>query len=550
MTIALRPLNTLDPEAVNQQLAETKQRIVEDNPTMDLRRGPFFDYLAYYHAMLAAGQQANIADYLSARSLLQIEADPTLADPALVDDVLSNYRLTRLAGSTATGDVTIIVSSNITVTIGVGTVFQGNGQLFTAAETFTAKADAAQINSSGDRLLIAVGNGRYAFTITVNAVAEGPASELNKDTTIIPTSLPSGYVTSFAASDFTGGVLSETNAALIERLQLGMATRDLSNRTTMTALLRNTPEFSRFVASSIVGYGDAEMLRDRHTIFPVSAGGRVDWYVRTQEKLLRSLVTAEGVLLAKFPDGSGTWQVTLDRDTAAGCYELANIRPAGTDPATFVGGFAVTSDVRGLDLTNLAFVPDLANAVEGTFSRYQTIVLQFLDTLTRTDELALGTTQRYDLELRSLPLIDQIQDMMSSRDIRHYGADCLLKAPIPCFVQIGLTIHKQSGATDPDLPAIKDAIAAAVNTTGFTGRLYASTLQDAIATYIQAPTATGNLDLLGRLLYPSLAVHWLRSAEVLSIPEDAANMVGARTVQYFTSPEEITITVQTSVPTG
>ncbi len=548
MVIALRDLTTLDPAAVLQAQDASTALIVENNPALDLRFGPLFEILVYWHSVLAAQQGANVADYQSGRSLLAIQADPALADPTLVDDVLSNFRVTRLEGTQAHGEVTIVVTGNTTVTIGVGAVFQAAGQQFTVDQTFTAKSDPAQINSPSDRLFTATADGRYAFTITVTAVLAGVAGKLTRNTTIVPSSLPPGYVTSFVTSDFAGGIDTETNDALIARLQQGVAARDLSSRSTMNALLRNTEATSGFIASSIVGYGDPEMLRDRHSIFPIASGGRVDWYVRTQLLLDRVTLTRTATLVTKNGDGFGTWQVTLPRDDSAGVYEVATVRPSGTVPGNVLGGFAITRDTRGLDLTGTGFVPDLATTIEGVFSRFQTITLQFVDTQINVDNTALGATRDYDLELARMPLIDVIQSLVSARDTRHSAADCLAKAPMPCFVQVALTVYKQSGALDPDLASMRDAIATAINNTGFTGRLYASTLQDAVAPYIQAPTALSRLDLLGRLRYPTLETRWLRSAEVLAVPQDPANMIGSRTVQFYTAPADVAITVATAIP--
>src|SRR4051812_47599303 len=98
MTIALRDLAALDATLVEQNLAQTVARLQEADPALDMRRGVLHDLLVYYHAVLAAQYDSNLADYQAARSLLQIEADPTLSDPTLVDDVLSNFGLYRKGG--------------------------------------------------------------------------------------------------------------------------------------------------------------------------------------------------------------------------------------------------------------------------------------------------------------------------------------------------------------------------------------------------------------------------------------------------------------------
>ena len=96
MTLALPDLDTLDATDVANNLATTVEAVTEDNTDLDLRPGVLFSILAYYHSLLATQEQALINLYLSARSLLDIEANPALADPTLVDAVISNYNLTRL----------------------------------------------------------------------------------------------------------------------------------------------------------------------------------------------------------------------------------------------------------------------------------------------------------------------------------------------------------------------------------------------------------------------------------------------------------------------
>jgi hypothetical protein len=88
----------------------------------------------------------------------------------------------------------------------------------------------------------------------------------------VPVAVPTAFVTAFAANDFAGGRLTESNAELVDRLQEGIAAKALSNRVNMSAALRAEDAFSRVVATSIVGYGDAELVRAFHTVLPVALG--------------------------------------------------------------------------------------------------------------------------------------------------------------------------------------------------------------------------------------------------------------------------------------
>lgn len=156
----LTQLNNTDVNATLDRLATQLQEL---NPDLDLRRGVFKDTVAYYHAILETAIRTNLERYQSARSLQQIEADPSLADDNVVNEVLSNWGITRKQGTLATGSVTIELSANQSVIIPSGLVFEANGLSFAATSTFTARTNPAQVSSPTDRLLVQLSNGNYAF---------------------------------------------------------------------------------------------------------------------------------------------------------------------------------------------------------------------------------------------------------------------------------------------------------------------------------------------------------------------------------------------------
>jgi len=548
--IELRPFSQLNPDDVAQQHAEALQRVQEDNPKLDLRRGVFADLLIYYHSILAGQGQMNIKDYWRARSLQAMEADPDLAtaDPDLVGDVISNFNVARQPGAKATGEVTIVVTDSITVTIGIGAVFEAQGLRFITTRVFTGKTS-GRIDDPGDRLLTQTADGNWAFTIEVQAEQEGEQYQIKKDTLIVPLVLPLNYRTSFAANDFEGGYQAETNQDLLLRLQEGVAARGLGGRINQTATLRAVEDFSRVIAVSVVGYGDAEMLRDKHWVFPISGGGRVDWYVRSQEEVFRKKLLKEATLISKTDSGVGTWQVSIGRDEAPGYYEIDNIRPK--DSGNAVGGFEILTDERVADLTGPGFVPDvLADSDEWVYTRFQAGVVQFVDTVQSAAALALGAKREYELEARCLPLVAEIQDTFSTPDSRPKPYDLLVKAPVPCFLNLTFTVYKRSGEADPDLAAMKTALCTEVNSVGFIGRLFASQLHDVIHAYLRNDQTASAIDMFGRIRYPSGEPEYVRDSEKLEVPDDPVALVSARTVQFFISPEDISISVETSVPSS
>ncbi len=545
MPIEIASLDALPVEDVQQNLAEAAQRVQEAFPDIDVRRGVFHDLVLMPEAALSTQRQVNFQRYQSAQSLLDITADPSLADDGVVEKVLSNYRLTRGEGSSARGTVTIVLSTAISVTIASGAVFEADGKQYTADAAYTAKAEAELLNSAADRLLTQLDDGNWAFTIDVTAAETGTAYLLKKDALLVPAAFPQSYVTSYATNDFVDGLDAENNTELVERLQQGIAARAPSNRVNMQAMLRAEAQFARVIRSSIVGAGDEEMLRDQHTIFPTSLGGRADWYIRTDQRAIQLTLRKEATLLSKATAGA-TWQVEIGRDEAPGFYEVTSVRP--TDANGLSGTFEVVSDVRGTDLTGDGFVPDIATVAEGAFTRFQTAIIRFLDTLTDVTAITVGDAKDFDVTVRVQPLIAELQDFVSDFDVRSYGADVLVKAPVPCFMTVAFAVDKTRKQTDPDVTAIQAAVAAEVNNTDFNGRLYASQLLDVIQGFLPDGMSAGAVDMFGRLRWPSGATHYVRSSEVLVIESENGEMVSPRTVQFFLDAADVTIDVRTEIP--
>ena len=548
MAVTPKALDALDATLVTSAINEVVQRIQEDNPTLDVSRGVFYELLIYYHSLLATRQDTLINDYRRARSLLALEQDPDLADTDLVNDVLSNFRLDRKAGTLARGTIAIILSDDITVTFGRGSIFEARGLQYTTTEVYTAKAQAAQINTTTDRLITATADGRFMFTLEVEAAAEGANYNFDKGTLIVPSAPPPTYVTSYATIDFTSGIAAETNTEVLKRLQEGIAAKTLSNRVNMAAFLRGVEAYSRVVGMSIIGYGDAEMLRDKHSIFPVAYGGRVDWYVRSENLPTTVQLTRTATRLAEDNNAAPVWQIALDRDAAPGFYEVRAVRPKGT--SSISGTLPILSDTRSYDLTTTDFVPDIISAEEAAYSRYQTAILKFRDTTQSISAYSFGATLEYDVDVTYMPLIADIQTTVSSRDVRHYGADCLVKAPIPCFVQISFIIYKQANEATPDSAAIQLAVSTAINAIGFVGRIYASKIQDAIHGYLAANSSVGSIDIFGRIRYPDGTTQYIRGPELIQVPTDTAKMVSHRTVQFFCRPEDVFVNIETAIPEG
>jgi uncharacterized phage protein gp47/JayE len=547
MAIEVDSLSGLSTSLVEQTRDAAAELLQEYRPNVDVKRGVLFELLLHPQGIFQAQSQTNIARYKQARSLDAIMVDPTLADTGVVDEIASNYLLERLPGTKASGEIVVVVSLLQPVTFSAGTIFEADGQDFTITTAITAVTSTAEVQSPSDRVLSPLGNGNYTFSFPVTAVEEGEAGMIRKNALVVPEEQPLGYLTSYAESDFTGGRDAETNAQLMNRLLYGVAAKTFSGRVHMSAALRAETEFQSVIADSIIGFGDGEMLRDQHSIFPGSVGGRSDWYVRTQERVNNVGLTKTATLVEKTADGYGIWQFYLDRDDAPGFYDVSQI--VLTTATGIAGSYEVTADVRGADLAALdndEFLPDIdSDNYEAVYSRFQTAVIQFKDTDTDTADLVeLSATQSYSVTVRAMPLIADVQDWASDRGTRHFGSDVLIKAPVPCFLEVFFTVQLKSGQTTPDLDTIKTALAQGVNRYGFTGRLPASLLSDIVHDSLEGVSHLTAVDILGRIRRPDGTTRQLRTTETLVIPDEPASMVSARTTAFILAVDDISISTE------
>jgi hypothetical protein len=259
----------------------------------------------------------------------------------------------------------------------------------------------------------------------------------------------------------------------------------------------------------VLGCGDAEQQRDQHGLFPISGGGRIDIYCQThyaaqeKEHLLEAVYIGEGTIGTR-------WQVVLTRNTAPGFYEVGRIVKPLDKTST---GYEVVNDIRGWDLSEIEHVPDIVNTAESAYTRYQTAVIQFEDTDTVSTGLVVNQSRAYyTVTTVSLPLIDDVQDFLSGRDVRNRATDVLVKAAVPCFTKINFTVRKE-----------------------------ATTLAHR---YLSGRQAVSAIDMFGRIRRPDGGVQYIRDNTVLRIPDDPGRMVTGRTTVFLVGPDDISISVE------
>jgi hypothetical protein len=540
MALQIASLSELDATKVDAMFATFTQYMQERHPEVELTRGVFHDLVLYFNSALNAAVQENIERVRQSSSLLQISANPALAEPELVDQVLSNFNLARDNGQRAVGEATIVLNFSATTQISDNITFSVDGVDFRPTGTFIALPPGSAATSADEREMVVVGDGTYAVNILMQAVDIGVTGNIRRGATLVPDFVPNNMSAAFAAVDFVNGADPATNADYIAKLSAGLAAKTIGSRASYAATIRNQSAFANIPHLSILGCGDPEQQRDQHSLFPISGGGKVDIYCQTHYTAQEREHLLEAVYVGDGPNGT-IWQVTLDRNVAPGFYEISRIaQPLAVNNT----GYAVLEDIRGADLSAVDFAPDVANTEESAYTRYQTVIIRFEDTDTPATGLTPNVSRaRYSVATRGLPLIAEIQDFLSARDNRTKSADVLVKAAVPCFTKISFEIRKDAALTTIDTAAIKTAVVAAVRQIGFSGQLHASIISGVVHRYLTNRQAVSAVDMFGRIRRPDGTTAYIRDNTRLEIPNDPGRLVTGRTTAFLIGPEDISISI-------
>lgn len=527
-------LDQLDPNAVLQAESFLVAWLQESYPALDLSEGRVLrDVIIKKAAVLHALEATDLDKLRQSMSMVAISANPDLADPALVDAVLSNFNIVRDDGAEASGQVVIVIDNDLTTPVPVNTIFTSGGLTYTTGRSFVGVTTAeAVLDPSIHRLITPRTDGEFGFVIDVVATAPGEIYKLRRNT-VFPvdeiTPKPAGILQAYAAQDFTSGRNAQTNADLVAEFKEALSPKVFSGRTHIDSLLLSLlPDLK---ATSIVGFGDMEMLRDRHNIFAGSQGGKADIYARTQSFPQTIALTKSATLTNP---ATNELQISIERDDAPGFYAVEAVLPVGSTRDE--DSLQIVSDLRALDLTGTnVFVPQVKTMIEGAYSRYQTGILRFID-----PSYDANKPVQYQAYVKYMPGIDTLQDKANDRAVRNPSADYLVRAPIPAFCTVSLVV--QYVGDMPDMDAVKRAVADAINGLNFTmGRLPASIIHDAIHKVIghQGVLVVSPLDIICQIHKPGGDVTELRSENMITLPTLPAEAVTSRTTVFFASPEDI-----------
>lgn len=528
-----RGLDALDVTAVQQNLNIFKQMIREVHGKAAIDRGPFHDLILYYAAVFATRNQQAIADAMRSINLGRLMRDPDMVSAAAADRTLANWLVKRKIGTKAHGPVTILLNSSTGLILPVGFTVVSGDRKFKTETPYTVLRGGIPVHHS-DRIMTKHGRNQWSFTVPVVATVAGLAGNLRKGTKLsFDRSISSDIKRVYVAEDFVEGADEETNLQMTKRLGRSICGNVWSNRGTAEALISKLPSCDRVVGISIIGFGDPEMLRDKHSLWPGSSGGRVDVYVKTSGVVLRKEVTVKGLKIGENANGT-IWELKIPRSAAPGFFYITAVKRKDGNTCTLV------RSVRGVDVAGVADPPGIFNPEEAAYSSFQTCILQVAEmppTAHATAELLVT--------LRYMPGITEIQDYLLQHEICSPTSDILVKAPVPCFTSIDIAVQRYPDDGNVPVNAIREAVTKAINNTGFVGQLPASLIYNAAIPFLTGTMAIKTVSMVGKIRCPDGKIDTMQSNTLLTISSDAARMISGRTTAFFQDPADVRLTTVT-----
>ena len=542
MAIEFPSLTGLSQEKVEQARALLVQSLREKSPSLEFRRGVIHDIIIHLESVIHAAQETYADKLRKSGSIKEISADPSIADNTLVDAVLSNFLITRKVSNKSTGSIIIKITDPILLVVAQGSSFTYLGKSYSVTSSFATKINALDVSFPTDRLLNYTGDGYYSFTVDVQSDDVGEVFSLPQGSPLSPNFTVPGFISAHALNDFFSGKAEETNKELLLRLKDGITSDGFSNKSAIASLIKKNYPTVMDVAA--IGFGDPEQIR-YHGIMPISEGGKLDLYIKSEGIPANINIDVSAVLIGFRVEGE-IWQASIPASKAYNFYDIVRVVKKAEE-ANFgvANGYGVLSISRSYDVTSSGdkFVPEIEKPAEGSFSKYQTATVTFLDT-DNEGVSPLGTRANYSLTLRYQRNVKEIQDFLNSPTVRPMSFDVLVKGAIPLDLKLAIIINNRDSSYVVDTSVISYAVSSYVNNLKMNQPLYKSDVIAVIHSLLESDQSVVSVDMRGKLTYPNGTVKYINAPDVLTIPNDTQNMVTSRTTAIFLNKSDVTVVVK------
>lgn len=494
---------------------------------------------------VTAGQIEEARKSSSLKRLKEAQDAGETVDQEDVDAILSNFNIKPHSGTPAKGLVKIIVADGtVAYSVPEGAVFStADGRNFLADSQVVASVAGVSNPSVTPTTTLYQGAAGWFFLVPVTASDVGADGNISQGTSLTPESRVPSFVMAEAYKDFCGGANVEPLEDVIKSIPSGLSIRGFVSKTAVEGMLRG--EFDKgehpIVAVSAVGYGNPAQRRDKHNLFGVGVGGRIDIYVRNFTDAFTSTLTLVGM---KIQDGKYLINVPPGKFPGA-CWIKSVSDPFSSENSEDVLSTLAFDAERTANVSNTwhdidGSVPAKA-AVEAFNTVWQGFKI-FIDEVPADLEGAWSDIRNFKVTAYCMPLAREIQDFVDRDDVRSVSTDVVVRCPIVCGVSVNAVVsYDPKNPVDESLA--KSKIRTYINNLGFVGRLTRSEIVQILKNLGAVSVEMPNQDMLYGELHDAMGNRHVLSGDALDISsiEDGAAMLTKDTVVFCVEERNVQI---------
>ena len=375
-----------------------------------------------------------------------------------VDAILSNFNVKPNSGTPAKGIVKVVVSDGtVAYSVAAGERFSTvDGVGFVADDQVIAVAEGTENPALDPNARLYKGAAGYFFLVPVTAEEYGASGNIAQGTSLEPESDVSFFVMSEAYKDFDGGSDVAPLSAIIDSIPSGLSIRGFVNKTAVEGMFRSEFDSGEFpiVAVSASGYGNKAQLRDRHNLFGVAVGGRVDVYVRNFSNFFTVTKTLSGKKKTDETDETDENGKKYVISVPVGAFPGACWIKSVSDPYT-------SGDDEDV-LNSLDFSAKRTADVSGTWHDIDCSKspIEAFNTVWQGFEIELynvpaneGTSDSSDsndswsderdfkVTAYCLPQAVELQEYVDRDDVRSVSTDVVVRCPVVCNVSVNANVQ-------------------------------------------------------------------------------------------------------------
>ena len=520
------------------------------NGKLDTRDGTVLrDLLVNPEAAIEAVTAGQISEARKSSSLKRLKEAQDAGEAIDQDDVnaiLSNFNIKPHSGTSARGLVKVVVADGtVAYSVPEGAVFSTSDKHSFLVDSQVV-ASVAGVSNPGvsPTTTLYKGAAGWFFLVPVTASDVGADGNISQGTSLTPESRVPSFVMAEAYKDFCGGSDVEPLGDIIKSIPSGLSIRGFVSKTAVEGMLRG--EFDEgehpIVAVSAVGYGNAAQRRDKHNLFGVGVGGRIDVYVRNFTDVFTKTETLAGI---KIEDGRYFIDVPEGKFPGA-CWIKSVSDPFSADNSEDVLSSLAFTAERTADVSGTWHDIDSSTPYNTTVEAFNTVWQGFVILLDDVPEDIDGggwsDTRNFKVTAYCMPLAKEIQDFVDRDDVRSVSTDVVVRCPIVCGVSVNAVV-----SYDPKNPVdeatAKSKIRSYINNLGFVGRLTRSEIVQIIKNLGAVSVEMPNQDMLFGELHDAAGKRHVLSGDALDISsiEDGTVMLTKDTVVFCAEDRNIQI---------